>query len=129
MKIIAWAAGTFLGVGYIIFLVGNWVLLSGFDKLPFELCMAVAGITLVAYLVLFQTLPLVVRINKESNQILNNWKLSVGSTSGGLMYWKRELKAQQPVWVYYAQTKFEKATKINYYSNIAECTINVLLIT
>lgn len=103
---------------------GNWVIIAGWSVLPKSIYFAIAGNNLVEYFVLFQTVPMLARINDLSSKILQCWK-KAGSKSS---YWKRVLKAQKPIAFYYGFTKFEKETTINYVANVVNNTVNVLIL-
>lgn len=79
---------------------------------------------------MFETVPLAIKCDSTSRDIIRIWKFQVHmySVSSERNYLKRRVRAQQPVAIHYAQTKYEKDTQVNYYFSIVNYTINVLLL-
>ncbi len=125
MKIIATVAGTLMGFGLFIFIIGNWIVIKCWDIFPLNLYCLLVGVLLVVYFILFQTVPLAVKVNQTSANIIRGWKREARCKR---QFWKRQIWALQPVAFYYAFTKYEKGTTINFYFNIVNYTINVLLL-
>ncbi len=121
-------AGTLMGIGFFMFVFGNWLVISSWDVFPIELYCMDCGILIICYFILFQTVPLAAKCNDVSCDLIAIWKQELGINVVFRKYWTRMIRAQRPVAFYYASTKFERSTKINYYSSIIDCTINVLLV-
>lgn len=104
-------------------------MICAWKKFPIEAyCMAVV-LDFVCSSIIGQMLPLAVKSNVLSEQLLGVWMKSLVKIRYRRRYWKRVVKAQQPLSIYYATTKFEKSTVANYYSAILGYTLNLLLVT
>ncbi len=117
-----------MALGMIILVMGNWISLSRWDVLAFEIYGAATGITVLAYVVLSQTLPLAIEINERSISMIKRWRVETAQGLNRSMYCKRVVKSQKPLAILYGCTKFEKSTKRNYYSWIFTYTVNMLLL-
>lgn len=126
MDILRKLGGTVMGIGFILILLCNWMVLTGWQKMPLEIYFVIVGLLVVVYFILSQTMPIAIRCNEISESILQNWK---GQLQRKKSYWSKILVSKRPIAFYYAMTKFEIETKINYYSNIAQYTINLILVT
>ncbi len=125
VHIVATVAGTLMGFGFFIFVIGHWILLKCWNTIPLEVYLLATGIIIVTYFILLQTVPLAAKVNEKSTNIIQSWKQNENFYR---KYWRRQVWATQPVAFHYAFTKFEKATTINYYCTIVNYTINVLLL-
>ncbi len=128
MRVIAKIAGAFMGVGFLLFVIGNWIILKGWNILPVQVYVLIFGIVVIAYFVLVQTIPLAISCNEFCKGIINRWETGLSSPNRHLRYWKRKVRAQQAISFYYALTRFERNTQVNYYSAIVSYTTNALML-
>lgn len=128
IPIIKIVAGTLMGAGYFMFVFGNWLIISCWGVLPIEVYFVNGGILMICYFILFQTLPLAAKCNEVSCDLIVRWKQELGKNVGFKRYWTKTVRAQRAIAFYYALTKFERSTKVNYYSVIIDGTINALLV-
>ncbi len=126
-NMIATVAGAFLGIGFFIFVLGNWIIVAGLSLIPFDLYLILNGIILIAYFILFQTVPSAIKCNEVSSKIIRKWKHKILQV-GWVKYWKKKIEAQQNISIPYALTTFEKDTQINYYASIVIYTVNALIL-
>ncbi len=125
---IAILGGFMLSVGIIMLVAINSILISSWSLLPIVLDFLCFNLAVVIYFFIFQTLPIVIKCNDLSLNLLNEWNLSINTQKGFRLYWVKKVKAQRPLAVYYAYTKFEQSTKRNFYSTIIDYTISVVLV-
>lgn len=111
--------------GFVLIVLGNWLVLAGWNIIPFEMYCAVLAMLLVCYFTIGETVPYAIRSNELSEAILHRWRSQV---LGKKKQWIRIVRARRPIAFYYALTKFEKETQVNYYSNIVDYTVNLLLL-
>lgn len=89
---------------------------------------------LVIYLVISETLPLVLRCYEQSRGLVKRlWfhemlKIKGRVSSVEIKVLRKSIHAQEPVTYNYWSAKFDQDTKRNYYWNILEFTINLLLL-
>lgn len=119
--------GCLTGISIILFVFGNWIVISGWYVYPTGLYLMTTGFILVQHIFVAVTLPLIIKSNEMSEEMICSWKLQALEQCNKT-YWRRVIKAQRPVAFYYAMTKFERDTKVNYYSTILDHTINLLLV-
>lgn len=127
-------AGLLMTAGFVIAVTCNYIVLSGFKQIPLIIYLCMIFLEIIVYLVLFQTLPLIItcfEISLETcTQIwvhrLNAMKRSLSKQDFDEL--RKKLKAQRPITYYYGTAIFERETKCNYYRNILEFTINSLLL-
>lgn len=119
-----------MGIGFLVMVLCNWLVLEGWELLPVEMHIAVCGCLSVSYFVLLQTLPFAIRLNELSEGLIKIWNKQVVTITPSRMkvYWNKFVRSKLPEAVYYAMTKFERDTMINYFSSIIDYTINLLLI-
>lgn len=127
-------AGLLMAGGFLIAVSCNYVVISAFDKLPvgIYLCFGVSG--LVCYVGIHQTLPLVVYCNEISSELccsiwpnlLATNKAVISKRSFEVL--RRLIIARKLVTYYYGFAKFDKETKSNFYWNIIDFTITLVLV-
>lgn len=129
-NVIARIAGSLMSIAFFILVFINWILLKGWNLVPVPLYIMICFIAVIIYTVIFQSIPLEIKCNTASIDIIQRWifQVSMFSPSSERNYLRRRVRAQQPVAIHYAQTKFEKDTQVNYYVSIVNYTINVLLL-
>ncbi len=129
-NVIALIAGSLMGIGFIIFVFVNWIILKGLGIVPIELYVMIVLMAITSYSVISQSVPLAIKCYTSSSSMICMWSFKVlgCSTVAEKRYWRRRVTAQQPVALHYAQTKFEKDTQLNFYSNIVNHTINALIL-
>lgn len=119
-------AGTLMTVGFGICVVGLWVVIHGWKMFPPIYYLMVSLCTLIVYTMVFLTLPVIVKINKLSQDLLNvHWK-RLGMDKG--LVWKKQLRAQCQISFYYGSARFDDSTETNFYNSIIENTVNVILL-
>lgn len=120
--------GELMSFGLVIFVFGNWMVVSVWDLVSVEIYLINVGVVVIAYFVLFQTIHMAIQVNEVSIEIIREWKIKSRMCFRGGLYLKKMIPSLRPVAFYYGLTKFEKDTKVNYYSNIVDNTINVLML-
>lgn len=127
---IALFAGSQMGIGFTIVVFNNWIILKGWDLVPVQVYVMIVFISLICYSVISYSVPLSIECDSKSNDIVRKWayEVSLYSTKLDRKYWSRKVKAQQPISIHYAHTKFEKDTQVNLYSCIVNYTINALML-
>ncbi len=131
-------SGSLMSAGFMILVVGNWLSLVGWDFIPIQVNLSMTLITIIVYFVLYESLPMAIYGHEYSKKMIFKWeakyvaKQNVGSfitKSGALRVksWRKMCRAQQPITFYWCTAKFEQETKVNFYSNIFEHTLNMIL--
>ncbi len=128
MYVIANIAGTLMGIGFVIMTLGNWIIFSAWNLVPFEVYALTFCITNIAYFIVVQTVPLAISCNECCQKLIEMWKVDIFQRKALIGYWKRKVEAQQPVSFYYAMSRFEKSTQVNYYSGLVNYTVNALIL-
>ncbi len=121
-------AGLIMALGIMLLVELNSLLICCYYTLPIEVYLLIVCFAAAAYFVLFQTLPLIIKCDYFCTTLINAWKFKIYDVRGCQLFWVKKVKAQRPVSVYYALTKFEQSTKRNVYSTILDSTINVVLL-
>lgn len=121
-------AGVIMSFGMIIFVFGNWMILSVWNLVPREIYFINVGVIALAYFIVYLVFPLVIKVNEVSTEIICRWKIDSNFGFRRRSYWRKKLIAQQSVAFYYAMTKFEKDTQVNYCSFIVDNTVNALVL-
>lgn len=121
-------AGVLMASGFSLIALGNWIVVRCFATVTTELCAVIFGILLVIYFVIVETIPFAVMSNDLCENLLRKWNTQVLTNTKEKSYWKKLLRSKRPIAINYATTKFEKDTLVNYYSNIIDCTANMLLL-
>lgn len=136
---IRYEAGTLMNSGFILCVVGNWLSLFGWEFIRFEVNLSMVLITVVVYFVIHETLPFAIRCHEESKRMIDSWdykfiqqrkRVLRENTNSGVMtlrLWRKVCRAQKPITLFWCTTKFQKDTKVNFYSNIVYYTVNMLL--
>ncbi len=134
-------AGILMGVGFVICICGNWVSIFGWRFIPFEVNIAMCLITVVVYLCIHETLPRAIKCHEYSKMLVKTWdykymklqiqsgKCTANSNNMYIKSWRKTCKAQQPITLYFFTTKFKRETNVNFYSNIVNYTVDMLLST
>lgn len=127
MRVIGKIAGAFMAVGFILFVLGNRIILLGCNLLPIGIYVIIYSIIVSAYFVVVQTIPIAIACNEFCKGLVSKWKTSVLEHRREVKYWIKKLSAQQLISFYYALTKFERDTQVNYYFAIVNYTTNALI--
>lgn len=125
---VAIVAGKLMGIGIILLVICNALIISGWNILPAGFYFLTVGLGLVVGFCICQTLPIVIKCNELCVSMLGKWKRNIRRMPCFKLYWYKLVRAQRPVSINYGLTKFEKETKRNYYSVILEYTMDVLLL-
>lgn len=118
-----------MGIGILILVLCNWIAIEFWGILPAEMYAMAFFALLVCLFVLFATVPLVVRSNELSEEILVTWKRNLFANTKHKRYQSKRLASRTPISFYYATTKFDQDTQVNYYGCIVSFTANLLVIT
>lgn len=127
IDIIRIAGGALMFFGFWILVLCNCIVLKGWGMFPVEIYVGFVSFLLMIYFALSQTVPLAIRSNELSKELLHCWKNMLVKTSRK-RYWSKVVCSKMPVSFYYMMTKFETETKANYYSSIVDNTISYLLV-
>lgn len=128
LDVIRVIAGTFMAGGFAILVFGSYGTLSKARlKFPTLLYVGVVIMILLAYAFLLQTLPVAARCYMTSKRLLFKWKRRLLTPSGYAGYWRRVLRSQRPIALYYGLTKFDNDTLINFLQTIWDATVTLLL--
>lgn len=119
--------GILMAFGFFLLVICNSVLVCCWNTLPMAIYFLILTFNMNLIVVLSQTLPLVVNVRNISLGMIKSWKHALYTIRGPRSYWIKKVRAQRPVTVYYAMSKFEQNTKRNYYAKIFECTVNISL--
>ncbi len=80
------------------------------------------------YFVTFECITQAGRSNELSKQVIGQWRDEIDWKRVSKPYWIRVSRAQRPVSIYYAFTKFEKDTKVNYFTNVIDRSVDAILL-
>lgn len=127
-NVIARISASNMGIAFIILVFINWIILKGWSLVPVEIYVMLFCLAILSYAFIFQTIPLAIKCDSTSTEIIRTWSFQVHSASSERSYLKRRVKAQQPVAIHYAQTKYEKDSQVHYYVSIVNYSINFLLL-
>lgn len=128
MFIIRQTALCLLGMGFVMLVLLNFVVIVGWKLYNHVLYFGALVFAIMTYVILTQTLPRIIACSQAAEELINLWKYNLTNLMTGGSYWKRLVKAQQPMCFYYGTAKIDKETKVNYYSNLITYTLNLLLI-
>lgn len=128
MHLVGHLAAALIGISFPVLVLGNWVMLVGWSIYPLLLYCVFCGAPIVVFIVLFQTMPLIIMSNELSYHLISTWRYRATFKVKDRRYWIKVLKAERPVAFNYVLTKFEKGTDITYYSFVFCYTINLFLI-
>lgn len=129
-------SGILMSSGFVILVVGNWLTVVGWKFIPIEVNLSMTLVTVVVYLTVSNTIPRVIRFNEDSKQMIKQWnykyikkKTYGNSPKTGVPFklWRKLVQAQRPVTVYWCTSIFKRDTKVNYYSNVMDYTVNTIL--
>lgn len=129
MDFISLAAGALLAVGLILSVLLNWAVISAWNKVPAGIYFLAVMLDIVICSIISVMLPLAIKSNELSELLLCSWRKHLAVVAIKRRYWKKVVKAERPMAIYYASTKFEKDTRANYYSTIVAYTVNLLLVS
>lgn len=129
MDLIRLVAGALLAIGLILSVILHWAVTSGWNKLPAEVYVLACACDIAISSVIGLLVPLGIRSNELSVHLLGLWNASLSNFTHRRRYWRRVVRAERPMAIYYATTKFEKSTRANYYCTIVDYTVNLMLLT
>lgn len=117
-----------MGIGLVVAVFSNWVVIECWNILPTELYLVIFTVMLIFYFITLETLPYAIHCNEYSENLLNFWKASLPEKKYRRRYWNKVLASKRLVSFYYATTKFDKETTMNYYSCVIDNTVNLLFV-
>ncbi len=120
--------GLLMGAGVMLLVTLNYVLISSWSLLPIGVYALCVNMAILAYSLMSQIIPIVVKSNEHCVDILNSWQHSIYQRHGCSRYWTKKVRAQRPVAFHYCYTKFDRSTKRNFYSEIVGKTISLVLL-
>lgn len=122
-------SGFFLGIGIVLLAICNWIVIAGWGSFPLEIYMLVFGVSSVGYFLLTQTVPYAAKSNELSVRIQKSWEKQLLTKGSQICHWSKLIVAKRPISFYYAMTKFERDTFLNYLYTIVDYTINLLMLS
>lgn len=129
LEIIRTFAGALMTVGTLSLVLSNWVIISGWNSFPPMVYILVGLFATEVYFVVFESITQAGKSNELSKKIICKWKDEIDWKWFSKPYWERVARAQRPVSIYYAFTKFEKETKVNYFTNVIDRSVDVILLS
>lgn len=127
-------AAVYMALGFYLSVVVNFVIINCFNSIPLLFYLCSCTIAVMVYLCLNFLLPEVVYCSETSEHLLSSlWRWEfVGIKRTSLRKQSsilgKTLRAQRPIKYQYGNAVFDKETKTNYYWNILESTIDILLL-
>lgn len=128
LDIIRKFAGALMTVATLSLVLSNCVIISGWNSFPPMIYILVGLFATEVYFVVFESITQAGKSNELSKQIICLWKDEIDWKLASKRYWTRVVKAQRPVSIYYAFTKFEKETKVNYFTNVIDRSVDAILL-
>lgn len=126
--IIRYLTGTLMGFGLLLAVCCNRIVLVGWNTFPISIYFSCLGFLAITYFVIALAVPYAICSNEESECLLKRWRNQVQFKYATRLCLKKQVWSLRPVAIYYADTKFERDTKVNYYFNIVSYTVNLLLV-
>ncbi len=120
--------GIQMSFGFLILVICNGVIIRGWHIFPATFYFFIVALDINVTFIVFQTLPVAIIVWNICSGMIVSWKRSTCKISENRLYWRKALRAQPPVAFHYATAKFDADTKRNYYANIFESTINLILL-
>lgn len=138
---IRYTAGVAMGCGFVVAVLGTWIVVIGWKMFPLFVYLVLCTITLATYIGIWQTVPRIcfcftfsqyVLQKKWPKEILGFWKgdrqLEGLSEHLHCKYWMMKLKALRPISWYYYTAVFDQDTTQNFYENIFLRAVDLILI-
>lgn len=127
--------------GFVLGVISLWAIVMGPKLLRTVFHILVCLVTVVAFVIIQQALSSVVECNECSTNLITNiwlrkgesyWKSKIRTEeyAKNFLYkvWRKRLRAQRPLVVYYAVAKFDRETKTNYYYKMCDYAVTLILI-
>lgn len=127
-------AAVYMALGFFLSVAVNFILINCFNSIPLPIYLCFCIIASVVYLCLNFLLPEIVYCNEISKHLLSSlWRREFVRIKGTLVrkessIVEKTLLAQRPIKYYYGTAIYDQETKSNYYRNILEYSINILLV-
>lgn len=128
MHTISLMVGSIMSGGVVLLVLGNWFIISGWGSYPTEIYLAFTVVTLLMYVILWQTLPLAVEINEMSTSLLLKWKNQLTGIGKGKKILLKRIRAQRSVAIHYVLTKLERNTKRNFFAVVFDFSVDLMLL-
>lgn len=135
-------SGFFMLLGFVLGVLSTWVVVMGLKYFPLWFYFITFGFAMTTYLIILQTLPIICQCVRLSNKILkvvwptealayweSKFKGYKNFRSYAYIEWKKQLRAQPTVAFYYLSAAFDGNTTMNFFANILDNSINLVLIT
>ncbi len=128
-------AALLMFTGFVLCVLGTWIIISGRQIFPVLLYCMCTLVTLVIYIVIAQTIPKIVECDELSRKlIVEIWPRRKARTirwdsNFENKMWKMILISQKPLTFYYGLAAFDRETKHNFYYNIFSNTVDIVLLT
>jgi len=119
----------FLGLNFIILTVSTVLCLVSYRILPMHIYAGLPAATIMAYFLLFASLPCAIHCHEETQRLILVWHRHIPTNNAAtLRFWKRTLRKLQPISFYCGSTGLlTRHSKRIYMASIFEATVNVLL--
>lgn len=134
-------AGLSMLTAFIVEISALSIVFAGYGKLPLYLYGAMCLFAMVTLYVSSVIIPIAVECNESTTDILKvlwvrrgmvYWKekLKTNDFARKILFkiWRKGLRAKMPITIYYGNSKFDQETKTNFYINILDNTINLILL-
>lgn len=136
-RVIRAGAGVLMSLGFVICVLGAWIVLMGHNLFPAELYVVLSVTMVCVYATVLETLPIAIKCHESSEHLIEIlWKgqgtlelLQQACSIRKRKILKRVVRAQRPLSMYYGTAIFDKETQINFLLNVVSYTVNVILIT
>ncbi len=128
IDICRWFNAMILFIGFVCSVLINWVVLCGWELLGLEIYAVCNFVGIGMYCLMILSLEWLCQLDEFSREVINSCKVNMYRQTHSLKYFVKLVRAQKPVTLYYAMTKFDKETKSNYFNNIVNYTVNAILL-
>lgn len=118
--------GTLMIVGFVLCIIGLWIILQGWKFLPLLLYLMASLTVISGFIVVLVKIPSLVNVYKCSRYLIDvHWRRHNNANS---RYMRRLFKAQRPICFYYGTAEYTNTTETVYYHNILDSTVSVMLL-
>lgn len=107
---------------------GNLVMLLCYHIINTEIYFWFITLNFIVYTFFKVGTQIVVECDIVSKQVMEEFLESLMMVNGHKAYWKRKVKALKEISFYYGLAKFDQQTQINFFENLLEATLNLVLL-